>query len=157
MIIKIRLFYATKKTGGIKFWAEKNLYQFLLTEVKSQPIPREPERNPPRNRPAPAAPRTQEPLPRGLQLMRPDGTFYDLVPPAISITLPNHYQIGIVEPNGYLRPLFFQRIAVKVKRLGPGRYDIVPLTLQEFRQYGFNQELTPHDNRVRAFIAELRN
>ena len=148
---------------------KKKLFLFLPTEVNSQRIPQERERLHRRNRPPPAAPPAAPPapaapaapalvpLPIGLQLMRPDGTFYDLVPPVNPVTTPNRYHIGIMEPNGYLRPFYFNRIAVKVKRLGPGHYDIVPLSREEFIEYRFNQDLTLHNDRIAAFVANQRN
>ena len=102
------------------------------------------------------APRPTTFLPRFLELMRPNGIFYPIEAGGIPVRTPDDYNIGIRDLNGVLRPLFFQRIMVKVKRVGNGLYDIVPLTLQEYRHFNFNSDLTTNTDRFLRYIGELR-
>ena len=71
--------------------------------------------------------RSITPLPEGLELMRPDGTFYPLVAGIHSIAISNGFVIGIQDASGILRPIFDDRTIVKVNRLGPGRYKILEI------------------------------
>ena len=126
-------------------------FYIFYTELSSQFEPARLRPNPP------AGPRRRVILPVGLQLMRPDGTFYDLVPPVHPITTEDEFHIGILEPNGILRPIFHNRIIVKVKRRGPGDFQIIPLTLQEFLWYPFNRDFTPYNVNAARFVEENRN
>ena len=96
-------------------------------------------------------------MPEGLQLRNPDGTFYDLGASINPIGTPDHYIIGIIEPSGIIRPFYFHHRPVKVKRNGPGNFDIVPLTLQEYMLYGYNQERTSRNHSATEIVAEARN
>ena len=95
-------------------------------------------------------------LPRGLELMRPNGIFYPLEAGTRLIESADGYVIGIQDTNGVLRPIFAQRIIVKVKKLGTELYDIVPLTLEEYRNFDFNSDITTHTDRFIRFIGQLR-
>ena len=96
-------------------------------------------------------------LPEGLQLMRADGTFYDLEAPVAPVTTRDHFHIGILEPNGILSPFFFHQTMVKVRENGPGNFQLVPLTYTEFLHFPFNRDLTPYNNDAARFILEIRN
>ena len=95
-------------------------------------------------------------LPEGIQLMRPDGTLYDLVGSVNRVSAQDHFYIGIMEPNRILRSFFFRRTMVKVREDGPVNFEIVPLTMQEFLNYPFNRNLSPPNEAVR-YVAEIRN
>ena len=101
-------------------------------------------------------PRNIPPLPPGLELMRPDGTFYPLVAGIHSIAISNGFVIGIQDASGILRPIFDDRTIVKVNRLGPGRYNFVPMTLQEYTFFNINSDLSTHVDPNMRYIAEVR-
>ena len=89
--------------------------------------------------------------------MRPNGSFYPLdwdTNPVVRA--PDDYIIGIREPNGVIRPFFCQRIIVKIKRIEFGLYDIVPLTLQEYRYFHFNRDITTNTDPFMRYIGVLR-
>ena len=88
--------------------------------------------------------------------MRPDGTFYNLVFPAHPMTTPRGYQIGILDPNGVLRPFFLNETMVKVKRRGPGDFEIIPVTSREFRHFHFNNDITSLNEAAARHVAEIR-
>ena len=95
-------------------------------------------------------------VPRGLQLMRVDGSFYDLVLPARPMTTPRGYQIGILDTTGVLRPVFLNGTMIKFKRRGPQDFEIIPITLPEFRHYRFNDNITSLNEAAAQYIAEIR-
>ena len=101
-------------------------------------------------------PRNIPPLPPGLELMRPNGTFYPYEMGANVIGTPDGYILGIREPNGALRPFFCNRIIVMLKREGIRGYTIIPLTLQEYRRFNYNSDITTHTDRFLQYIGELR-
>ena len=89
--------------------------------------------------------------------MRPDRTFYDLIPPAYSLIAPDNFSMGIVEPNGFLRPFFYHGTMVKVRRHGPGNFEIIPLTLQEYVIFRYNHDITPFHEGAAEYVVEERN
>ena len=95
-------------------------------------------------------------LPRGMQLMRPDGTLYDLPLPAHPMFTPDQFQIGILEPDGVLRPFFYRQTMVKVRRHGPGNFEFVPLTFAEFVHYRYNQNIASLNEAAAQYVAEVR-
>ena len=132
-------------------------FLFLFTEISLQAEPS-------RGHPAPGSPgasssrhRTDVELPAGLQLMRPDGTFYNLVPPVTPVRTEDNFHIGILEPNGILRPFYWHRIMVKVREDGPVNFDIVPLTYREILHYPFNRDLSPYNSEAAQHVAQNRN
>ena len=96
-------------------------------------------------------------LPRGLQLLSPDGTFYNLETHTNPPETPDHYMIGIMDPSGVLRPFFLNRIIVKVRRNGPGDFDVVPLTLQEFMFHNYHQDSVSRKQHDAQYIEEVIN
>ena len=125
-------------------------FVFLFTELSSQSEPG-------RDRSAASPRRGRRPvveLPEGLQLRRPDGTFYDLVPPVAPVTTPNHFHIGILEPDGTLRPFYFLRRQVKVHRDWYTNGLIIPLSQTEINHYPFNRSLAPHNDEAADHVAE---
>ena len=131
-------------------------FLFLFTELSSQSEPGHGHRapTPPRS---PVRTTQSVELPEGLQLMREDGTFYDLVGNSITVTTPNRFHIGILDPNGILRPFFYQDTMVKVKKRGPRNFQIVPLPVREYLRYPYNRDLTSHNESAARLIAEDRN
>ena len=118
-------------------------------------VPPERERDLRRNSSSPDS-RPRNFLPRCLELMRPNGSFYPLEAGDTPIKTPNGYIVGMREHNGVLRPLFCQRIIVKVRRVGIGHYDIVPLTLEEYRHFNFNNDITTNTDRFMRYIGVIR-
>ena len=105
----------------------------------------------------PPNPRNRSTLPGGLELMRLNGSFYPLewdTSPVVKS--PDGYILGIEDPNGVMRPFFRHRIIVKIKKVRRGLYDIVPLTLQEYRYYNFNSDITTNTDRFIQYIGERR-
>ena len=96
-------------------------------------------------------------MPAGLQLLSANGTFYDLPLSDNVVGTPDDWIMGIIEPSGVLRPFFFNRTPVKVKRLRPGHFDIVPLTLREYFNYGYHRDLVSRNLDVAQFVEEVRN
>ena len=95
-------------------------------------------------------------MPRGIQLMRPNGTFYRLESGVGLTATPDGYLIGVRDANRVLRPFFCNRLIVKVKRLDIGDYDIIPLTLEEYRFYNFNSDIATNRDRFLQYIGERR-
>ena len=125
-------------------------FVFLFTELSSQFEPN-------RTRSAASPRRGRRPvveLPEGLQLRRPDGTFYDLVPPVTPVATEDNFAIGILEPDGTLRPFYFFRRQVKVHRDWHTNGLIVPLTQAEINHYPFNRSLAPHNDEASEHVAE---
>ena len=108
-----------------------------------------------RDSPTPS-PRPTTILPRYLELMRPNGIFYPIEAGGTPIAIPNGFVIGMRDPNGVLRPLFNERVIVRVKRIRRDVYDIVPLTLQEYRHYGFNSDITTNTDPFIRYVGEIR-
>ena len=90
-------------------------------------------------------------------MRRADGTFYDLVPPVIPLVSPDHFTMGIVEPSGFLRPIFYEGRMVKVKRHGPGHFEIIPVTIPEYVEYGYDRNITPFNQHAAQYVAGERN
>ena len=95
-------------------------------------------------------------LPPVLELMRPNGSFYRLERGANLIGTGNGYIVGIRDPNGVLRPLFAQRLIVKIQRLEIGGYNVVPLSLEEYRHYNFNSDITTNTDPYLQYIGVIR-
>ena len=128
-------------------------FLFIFTELSSQfqirhPTP-PPQPSQPQNSPQ-IHQRQVTILPQGLRLRSRDGTFYDLVPPVNPVNTDDNFTIGILDPNGFLRPFFYQGRMVKIRRHGPGHFEIIPVTFQEYRHFRYNQDITPyHDAAAR--------
>ena len=137
-------------------------FLFLFTELSSQfqirpdPTP-PPQSSRPPHPPQETRRRPSAILPQGLQLRRPDGTFYDLTLPAAPMTTPDQFDVGILDTNGVLRPFYYRGRRVKVRRHGPGNFEIVALTSQEYVEYGFDHNITPFHQGAAEFVAEERN
>ena len=118
----------------------------------------------PRRRIPPPAPRTprmrhipvRAPLPSGLELMTRHGTFYPLEANANLFETADNYILGIEDPNGILRPIFRHRIIVKVKRVETRDYQIMPLTLREYRHFNYNSDLTTNTDPYLQYVAQIR-
>ena len=121
---------------------------FLFTELSSQSEPGHGLPGFPIRRPIVI-------LPRGLQLLSRNGTFRDLQSSDSVVGTPDDWLMGIIEPSGILRPLFSNRIPVKVKRVRPGYFQFVPLTLDEYFRYGY--DLPSRNQDVAQAAAEHRN
>ena len=128
---------------------------FLFTVLSSQSVPGHGRAAPPPAVPQPHGRATLF-LPEGLQLLRPDGTFYDLVAPFHLVAAHDYFFVGIMESNRIFRPIFFRQTMVKVRTDGPMNVEIVPLSIREFMVYPFNRNLTPYSVAIR-YIAGVRN
>ena len=94
-------------------------------------------------------------FPRGLRLMRPNGTFYPFEGNANLVGTSDGYIIGIRDASGILRPFFFHRMMVKFKSEESRRNRVVPLTLREYRHYNYNSDITTSTDRFVQYIREF--
>ena len=90
-------------------------------------------------------------------MLSPNGTFYNLEGPSNPVGTTDQWIFGIIEPSGILRAIYLNQRPVRVRRLGPGRFDIVPLTPEEFEYNGYNRDLTSRSHRAAEFVADVRN
>ena len=95
-------------------------------------------------------------LPGHLELMRPNGSFYPLQEGADLVGVDNGYIIGIRDLNRILRPIFEQRIIVKIKCLATGGWNVVPLSREEYRHFNFNSDVTTNTDRHIHYIGVVR-
>ena len=118
----------------------------------------------PRRRIPPPAPRTprmrhipvRAPLPSGLELMTRHGTFYPLEADANVFETVDNYILGIHDHNGVLRPIFLNRLIVKLQNVGTGTYEVIPLTLRDYKRFNYNSDITTKTDRFLQYIAHIR-
>ena len=95
-------------------------------------------------------------LPRGIRLIRADGSFYTYEGSVNLIGTSDGYIIGLRDFYGVLRPFFYHRYMVKIKCLANGSNRMVPLTSQEYRYYNYNSDVANSIDRYVQYIRERR-